>query len=328
MLIYTVIIVVASLLCYAISNTIFKRFFINDLIKCESQNFNTSIIKFEITKPIIRLKYWKISVVEWNKNGNLRSMDRVFEKLGYEFVNASNGDDWDILWSKEHPYYYYPLNETKLKSHQKINHFPGNNFLVGKSKMSILNNGSKYILPAFRNENMEELRNFIKANPNKQFVKKSIHNRGVKIIDTDEIKENVNKTFYQVFLDKPFLIDGHAFDLGIFVLITSINPLRIYRFDEEVLLRFCPKKYHPFNKNVTKKYVVADDHLPTYKMKVFNEKFKNYKSSFKILFEDYISRQGQSVDMLWKQIDDAIVTIILNSSENIKEKVRILFVTF
>ncbi|XP_070502411.1 probable tubulin polyglutamylase ttll-15 [Chironomus tepperi] len=253
-------------------------------------------------------------------------MDRVFKKLGYEFVNASNGDDWDILWSKEHPYYYhriYPFNETKLEPHQKINHFPGNNFLVGKSKMSILNNGSRYILPAFRNENMEELRNYIKANPHKQFVKKSIHNRGVKIVEANEINENVTETFYQVFLDNPFLIDGHAFDFGVFVLITSIDPLRIYRYDEEVLLRFCPKKYHPFNKTDTKKYVVADDHLPTYKMKIFNETYKNYKTSFKILFEDYIKDRGHSVDRLWKQIDDAIATIILNSSTNIKNKVGI-----
>lgn len=46
-------------------------------------------------------KYWNVCEAKWNSNGNLRTMNRVFERLGYEFVNASKGGDWDVLWSLE-----------------------------------------------------------------------------------------------------------------------------------------------------------------------------------------------------------------------------------
>jgi hypothetical protein len=49
------------------------------------------------TKP----KYWSYFKATWNPNGNLRTMNRVFERLDYEFVNGSKGDDWDVLWSLE-----------------------------------------------------------------------------------------------------------------------------------------------------------------------------------------------------------------------------------
>ena len=44
------------------------------------------------------------------------------------------------------------------------------------------------------------------------------------------------------YLDKPFLIDGFKFDLRVYVAVTSINPLRIYMF-EDGLVRFATAKY-------------------------------------------------------------------------------------
>jgi hypothetical protein len=44
-------------------------------------------------------KYWGVVVNKWNPHGSLRTMDKVFSNLGYKIVNASNGDDWDFLWS-------------------------------------------------------------------------------------------------------------------------------------------------------------------------------------------------------------------------------------
>lgn len=49
------------------------------------------------------------------------------------------------------------------------------------------------------------------------------------------------------YIDDPFLIEGHKFDLRIYAAITSIHPLRVYVY-EEGLVRFATKKYDR-NKN-------------------------------------------------------------------------------
>jgi hypothetical protein len=58
---------------------------------------NNEFIEKEDDKP----KYWNVCTATWNPNGNLRTMNRVFERLGYTFVNPLDGDDWDVLWSLE-----------------------------------------------------------------------------------------------------------------------------------------------------------------------------------------------------------------------------------
>ncbi len=35
-------------------------------------------------------------------------------------------------------------------------------------------------------------------------------------------------TFLQEFISNPLLIDGYKFDIGVYVVITSVKPLRIY----------------------------------------------------------------------------------------------------
>ena len=74
------------------------------------------------------------------------------------------------------------------------------------------------------------------------------------------------------YISNPLLIDGLKFDLRIYVAITSLNPLRIYMYDEG-LTRFATTPYIPPQEqnNVNKregKYV----HLTNYSINKFNKK--------------------------------------------------------
>ena len=54
----------------------------------------------------------------------------------------------------------------------------------------------------------------------------------------------------QQYVSKPFLIDGFKFDLRVYVLVTSCDPLRIFVYDDG-LGRFATVKYvDPSNSNL------------------------------------------------------------------------------
>lgn len=245
----------------------------------------------------------------WNKNDNARSMRRVFKRLGYQQVDGLI-DDWDVLWTVGNPFEGTNLAQTVLKPHQRFNHFVGMPLLTTKKNL-VTQTISKYIPKAFQfPTQIDAFKEYVKENPNKKFVVKNFDNRGVKIVKEHEIDYNTTKKFVQEFIENPLLIDDRAFDFGVYVLITSINPLRIYRYKSEVLVRFCPEPYYPFDPNNVDKYVVQDSHRTVWQM----PSLKNYSEqagfSYKMSVESHLTSRGINVNNLWEQIDDAIVTLI------------------
>ena len=88
------------------------------------------------------------------------------------------------------------------------------------------------------------LKNYAKDNPEKMFVQKNSNNCRIKIEkleDLDFYSSGSGSGFVQEFVHDPFLIDGYKFDIGIYNMITSIDPLRIHIYNGDLLLRFSPK---------------------------------------------------------------------------------------
>ena len=272
------------------------------------------------------LKYWGVCIWNYNPNGNLRSMNRVFDRLGYVSVNASEGDDWDVLWSIEFPFLQNKLEifnpvYQPLRQHQRVNHFPGFNYITDKSFMTSRNRDIKYILPGFTFPRMkDDFKAYVEAHPKARFVEKGIRNRNIKLVEKDEIKYDKSWKFYQHFMEKPFLVDGHFMDFAVYVLVSSIKPLRVYRF-QEVHLRFCPKPYYPFHPDDLDKYVISESlifFLDLEKRKHYNE---IYGYSITQSIEDYFRMYGHNVTELWRKIDEAITLLILNNEKNIAAEV-------
>ena len=79
---------------------------------------------------------------------------------------------------------------------------------------------------------------------------KSNEHRGIKVLRSPDLK--TRNSFLQQFIRHPLLISGRygvsittaycscfhrKFDIGLYVVITSVDPLRVYVYNEEVLLR-------------------------------------------------------------------------------------------
>jgi hypothetical protein len=173
-----------------------------------------------------------------------------------------------------------------------------------------------------------------RENPSKMWIQKSNKHRGIKIKTMQELDLTADQTFIQEYISKPFLVDGRfvyhsfyqhifcrKFDIGIYTVITSITPLRVYVFDGEALLRFCPQDYHPFDPNIVDKYVIGDDYTPTWEvccLILFFHRFlwlqmpslKRYHVNMTYTFKEslnaHIRQLGRDPNPMWAQIHDTI----------------------
>ncbi len=179
--------------------------------------------------------------------------------------------------------------------------------------------GLSHIPPAFKIPNdTEKLIRYAKDNPEKMFVQKNSNHRGIKIQKIEDLDLKTSGSFVQEFVHDPLLIDGYKFDIGIYTMITSIDPLRIYVYNGDCLIRFCPKKYYPFDQTDRDKYVVHDDYKPTWEVPTLSKLYSDLKYTFKETLNTHIrSEKGQeAVDKLWKTMYEVIIEVYLNKEED------------
>lgn len=254
-----------------------------------------------------------------HSNVHMKTIETVIKRYGMVPVNGSLDSDWDLMWSWIYPFNLKVLEN--LKPHQRVNHIPGNAHLISKSIMTA-NTNSKYVPKAFTNEN--KFREYAKLHPTKRFVQKHVANRGVQLRSVDEI-EFTNKSFFvQEFIENPLLNDGYAFDMGVYAIITSIHPLRIYSYTGEILIRHCPLKYHPFNASNVDQYVISSSYTVAWQVpsiaKYLGKRELHY--SFKEAFNVRLQELGHDTDLIWDQIEDAIATIALEKEHFFIEAVK------
>lgn len=298
------------------------------LIKDESKNFlgeTAGLVQYQ-DPP----NYWLVSTP--NSKGNLSTADTVFDRLGFHSVNATKNDDWDVLWSVENPFNandgdLYEKVTKPLQPHQRVNHFPGSNILTDRTKLSTRNREMAQVLPGFDfsqgEKQIKEFKDYVKANPKTDFIEKSKNSREFKIVKSDNIAFENNQNFYQVFMDTPFLIDNHALELSVFVLISSIDPIRIYRFNQDIQVRFCDETYYPFDAKNVSKFVVSetkDLFAETPSLKDYGDRFG---FSTVLTFDDFLSYNGYNVGKMWEKIDNSLVRLIVSSEPNIVKEVSV-----
>ncbi|XP_076234873.1 tubulin tyrosine ligase-like 15 [Calliopsis andreniformis] len=273
----------------------------------------TKVVEIKEKRPVYRV------YAKSNDTGYLKHVFAVLDRLGYE--RNDNESNWDLLWAHDYPFRVLYSNLSRLEAHQRVNHFPGCGYITNKVDLSTTE--GHYILPAFKlPEQRENLVQFANLHPEKTFIQKSNDHRGISIKNISDIDLTASGSFVQEFIQHPFLVDGYKFDIGVYTVITSIDPLRVYVYRGDVLFRFCPIKYYPFDPTILDKYVVGDDYLPIWNVPSLKHYYTKLKFSMKDSFDAYVRQQGKDPSKVWHAVNEAIKEIALLKESYIKEAVK------
>lgn len=249
-------------------------------------------------------------------------------------LRPTKGKDWHIQWSGpsmvEDAYRH-------LEEYQRVNHFPGSWELTRKDRlwlhfqdMARKFGGAfdfvpqSYVLPEQADEFMQRYENtnhiwIVKPNASSQ-------GKGIFLLrDLGQLPMS-DMSVVSRYVDNPLLIQGYKFDLRIYVLVTSFEPLRAYIY-REGLTRFASSEYSVEEEHLQDKY----RHLTNYSINkkadafVENRRLKadnvGHKWSLSAL-NKHLKCIGINSDLMWNRIMDLIVKTLLSVQPTIASKTR------
>ncbi|OMJ80754.1 hypothetical protein SteCoe_18912 [Stentor coeruleus] len=251
--------------------------------------------------------------------------------LGWKLSYEEENEEWDVFWTDSA---VQPEKLAKMKHYQRINHFPGM-YLISRKNYLAFNLGKlKKLFPDCYNFfprtwvvpcDLGDLKSFMLSKKNPYIIVKpeaSCQGRGIyltkKIDDIDSDERHV----VQEYLTKPYLIDNLKFDLRIYVLITSCDPLRIF-IHEDGLTRFATEEYEKPNSSNIEDMCM---HLTNYAINKNNPNFVQnedpecddvgHKRSLKSTY-DYLQAEGYNIEILKGRIDDIIIKTLCAVQPNL-----------
>lgn len=252
--------------------------------------------------PELKLKRQDVSTLEplglrkliYSSHWERICIRNAFLRAGFE--NNPNKKEWTALWSKHQ-------NDAQMKGLnclQKVNHFPAS-WCVGRKDrlartmqaMQRVNGMAEFgfhpenfILPVERDALFRQVVSDQASCKNRKGATKmdiekssmwiikpvaSSCGKGIKVITGQQVLSlpKTKRALVQRYLHSPYLIDGKKFDLRIYVLISGVDPLRVY-IHSEGLTRISTSDYSL--KNLSNRFA----HLTNYSI---NKKSKNFKAA-------------------------------------------------
>ncbi|XP_047506669.1 tubulin polyglutamylase TTLL13-like [Pieris napi] len=288
------------------------------------------IIPMEATRKKKKRKRSQITICL--TNCRYESIRKVASAFGMREV--SEEDAWNFYWTDMS----VSVERAKeMKRFQRINHFPGMLEICRKDLLARNLNRMQKIYPKEYSffpktwclpADFGEALNYSKSRKNKTFIiKPECGSQGRGIYLTKSLKEikPTDKLICQVYLAKPYLVDGYKFDIRVYTLITSCDPLRIFVYNEG-LVRFATSRYADPNVNNTTNVFM---HLTNYAL---NKHSRTYvydseagsKRKISTLNKILLS-QGVDLDRLWHSIDQVIVKTIISAWPILKHSYHACF---
>ena len=271
-----------------------------------------------------------------------RCIRDVFHPAQLSLCGDNKSDDWICAWTNHLP------EETirDLKYYQRVNHFPGtwcigrkDNLLrsLRRARKYSFKSGRKpqnafdfhpttYILP----EQYKEWTRATERDRSTTYImkpKNSSNARRIKVIKPSKRKyiPRTKSCILQKYIEDPYLLKKKKFDIRLYVLVLSYDPLVIYLYNDG-LVRFCSKSFtmnntsrftHCCNVSVNKK----DNSYVAPESNTFSE--GHDKWPLRCLWEILSKREGKEVvEQLQQTIKDILVKTIIASEPEVVGKLK------
>ncbi|XP_048510207.1 tubulin monoglutamylase TTLL4-like [Athalia rosae] len=259
---------------------------------------------------------------------------RTLVNSGFRLVKKS--PEWCGTWGK----HMKSMAFKSLRESQKINHFPGT-FQIGRkdrlwrnlSRMMI-KHGKKefgfvprtYVLP-------QDLRGFRqvweKTGGKEKWIVKppaSARGTGIRVVHRWSQIPKKKPVIVQQYLSKPMLIGGAKFDLRLYVLVTSFNPLRVYIYPDG-LVRFASVKYRDDINYLSDRFM----HLTNYSINKTSSTYTSndsvdsctgHKWTIKSLWSYLKEKENVDVAKIWASVKDIVVKTMISAESSINSLTR------
>lgn len=282
----------------------------------------------------------------WERN----CIKKAFVRAGY----TRSLKKWTALWSKHQ-------SEEALRSLnclQKVNHFP-NSWCIGrKDRLLRLVTAMKrlhgaeyaihpdgYILPAEKDALLRQVQD-IDSKASSRRVREGLWickpvssscGRGIRVLTKDKLlkylsRDKEKSVIMQRYVDDPYLINGKKFDMRVYVLVTGVDPMRVY-VHSQGLTRISTAKYslnntkdkfaHLTNYSINKdsdKFVEATIDADTGNCDDYDE--KSYKWSL-IAFKKYLEQKTsrEVMEATFRRVDELLVKTMIAAESEITPRV-------
>ncbi|KAM6235129.1 tubulin polyglutamylase TTLL13-like [Porphyrio hochstetteri] len=244
-------------------------------------------------------------------------------------------EEWTVCWMDNS----VSLERIKkMKRFQKINHFPGMMEICHKD---LLARNLKRMLKLFPEEynifprtwclpaDYGDFQAYRGTMTTRTFICKPCRGsqgKGIFITRNPEKIKHNKSTICQQYISKPFLIDGFKFDLRVYVLVTSCDPLRIFIYKEGLAL-FATTRY--IDPSSTRKPEDTCMHLTNYAINKRSENFvwddaMGSKRKLSSLFA-WMTENSFNMAKLWEDIEDLVIKTLIAAHPIVKHLYRSCF---
>ncbi|XP_052121686.1 tubulin polyglutamylase ttll6-like isoform X2 [Frankliniella occidentalis] len=243
---------------------------------------------------------------------------RVSKRFGMKDV--SEDEPWNLYWTD----LSISLERCKdMKRFQKINHFPGMAEICRKDLLARNLNRMLRLFPKDYNffpktwclpADLGDLNTYARTRRNRTYILKpdtGCQGKGIYLTRSVRDLKPHTRMICQVYIARPFLVDGFKFDMRVYTLVTSCDPLRVFVYNDG-LVRFATSAYHEPNGHNTANVFM---HLTNYAVNKHSRTFivdEEAGSKRKIsTLNKWLESKNYDVVDIWARIDELIVKTLI-----------------